>query len=314
MKTVTYTWDARNRLVAIQDQGVSATFAYDVFGRRIRKTINGESTEFLYDNKNIIAELKGGTITAHYVRSLNVDEPFVRISNNETEFYHADALGSTLSLTNIAGLVNTTYEYDPFGNTSVNGPSSNTFQYTGRENDATGLYYYRARYYSPQQARFLSQDPILAPLTPLTIGLCFKTNSMTWMLPSRLFNTSFGDRTSLLSAYAYVRNNPLRFTDPIGLEEEDDCEEAFAKCNEALESDAYDGSQGNVADCYSEGMQTDLRYGEGLNAAKHNSTYVNCSQGSIYQMNKNTNPSDGFNPVQPTPSPCMDENYQKNCN
>ena len=34
------------------------------------------------------------------------------------------------------------------------------FQYAGRENDGNGLYYYRARYYSPRMGRFLSEDPI----------------------------------------------------------------------------------------------------------------------------------------------------------
>ena len=39
-------------------------------------------------------------------------------------------------------------------------PVTNPFQYTGRENDATGLYYYRARYYSPTLRRFISEDPL----------------------------------------------------------------------------------------------------------------------------------------------------------
>ncbi len=59
----------------------------------------------------------------------------------------------------------TTYAYGPFGNTSVTGEASdNPFQYTGRENDQSvlsgvegGLYYYRARYYSPELQRFISE-------------------------------------------------------------------------------------------------------------------------------------------------------------
>ena len=39
-------------------------------------------------------------------------------------------------------------------------PSSNAFQYTGRENDGTGFYYYRARYYNPSPQRFLGADPL----------------------------------------------------------------------------------------------------------------------------------------------------------
>ncbi len=308
--TATYTWDARNRLVAIQDQGASATFAYDVFGRRIRKTINGKTTQYLYDDKNIVAELNGGTISVRYLRSLNVDEPFIRISGSETEFYHVDALGSTISLTNLAGLVSTTYEYDPFGNTSANGLSTNTFQYAGRENDGIGLYYYRARYYTPLQARFLSQDPILAPLTPLTIGLCIKTNRTTWLLPSRLLNTIGGDESSVLNAYAYVKNNPLRFTDPIGLEKKKpDCDEATQKCTKGLQKDMYSGANGDVATCYSAGMGSGAAYGEGNDQQNHATNMEKCTRGSVYEL---VNPTTGRNDW-PVPDDCTNEKYQKNC-
>ncbi|WP_157835386.1 RHS repeat-associated core domain-containing protein, partial [Xanthomonas sp. SHU 166] len=59
------------------------------------------------------------------------------------------------------------------------------YQYTGRERDASGLYYYRARYYAPSLGRFLSEDPI---------GLAGGVNP-----------------------YAYVRGSPVVLTDPLGL-------------------------------------------------------------------------------------------------
>jgi RHS repeat-associated protein len=71
-----------------------------------------------------------------------------------------DALGSTLRLTdgNAAKLVD--YTYEPYGETTADASSTNPFQYTGRENDGTGLYYYRARYYDAVLKRFVSEDPI----------------------------------------------------------------------------------------------------------------------------------------------------------
>lgn len=94
-------------------------------------------------------------------------------------------MGSTLALTNGAGTPTTTYTYDPFGTTTVTVASTNAFQFTSRENDGTGLYYYRARYYSPTFHRFLSEDPI---------GL------------------AGGDE----NFYAYTFNSPTNFTDPSG--------------------------------------------------------------------------------------------------
>lgn len=76
--------------------------------------------------------------------------------------------------------------YEPFGTTTVSGTSGNPFQYTGRENDGTGLYYYRTRYYSPRVHRFASEDPIRFYAGP--------------------------------NFYTYVSNRVTRFSDPWGLD------------------------------------------------------------------------------------------------
>lgn len=54
------------------------------------------------------------------------------------------------------------YAYSPYGETATLGPDGgNSIQFTGRENDGTGLYYYRARYYDPVLGkRFISEDPL----------------------------------------------------------------------------------------------------------------------------------------------------------
>ena len=123
----TYTWDALNQLEAISGPGLSAAFEYDALGRRISKTINGVTTSFLYDGNDIVAEIQGGAVSATYVRSLNIDEPFIRQTASGPEFYHTDALGSVLALTDDTGAVKTTYSYEAFGKTTITGTSSNPF-------------------------------------------------------------------------------------------------------------------------------------------------------------------------------------------
>ncbi len=184
--TTTYTWNARNRLTAISGPSLSASFVYDGLGRRTSKTINSTTTGFWYDGADVFAELSGSTPTAIYIRSLNIDEPFIRKQSSGDEFYQTDALGSALALTDSTGSSGTTYTYEPFGKTTKTGTSSNAFEYTGREEDGTGLLYYRARYYRPQIQRFLGEDPL---------------------------ELDSGD-TNL---YGYVRNNPMNLIDPTGL-------------------------------------------------------------------------------------------------
>lgn len=181
----TYSWDARNQLSSISG-GANASFGYDPFGRRIAKTVSGTTTQFLYDGLGIVQELSGSTPTANLLTG-GTDEIFTR-SDSSTVSYLTDALGSILALTDNSGSLTSQYNFEPFGNTSMTGsPSGNSSQFAGRENDGTGLYFYRARYYSPSMQRFISQDPI-----------------------------GFGGGDPNL--YAYVFNSPVTLFDPTGLD------------------------------------------------------------------------------------------------
>jgi RHS repeat-associated protein len=152
-----YTWDARNRLVSTLS---GASFQYDSFGRRTSKTIGGTTTTFLYDGANAVQEVIGGTNIANSL-SGGVDEVFQRTDSAGARSFLTDALGSTLALTDSTGTAQTSYTFEPFGNTSASGSATmNSFAYTGRELDASNLYYYRARYYNPQLQRFISEDPL----------------------------------------------------------------------------------------------------------------------------------------------------------
>jgi RHS repeat-associated protein len=114
--------------------------------------------------------------------------------------------------------------------------NSNSYQFTRRENDGAGLYYYRARYYSPASQRFLSEDPILAPMNPLTACTFSSISTTTWLLPVLIKDAGLGeDASTITSVYAYTDNNPLKFSDPTGLMKKNpfpDCfdQTVFASC------------------------------------------------------------------------------------
>ncbi len=157
--TSEYKWNARNQLTEITG-GTKATFEYDPFGRRVSKTLAGTTTTVLYDGANAVQETKGSA-TANLLTGLSTDKTYARTTSAGTESLLTDALGSTIALAGSTGKAETTYTYDPFGNTTHEGTASeNPFQYAGRENDGDGFYYNRARYYSPVATRFISQDPL----------------------------------------------------------------------------------------------------------------------------------------------------------
>jgi len=178
--THTFTWDARNQVASIN----GTSLQYDAFGRRIQNLLG---TSFLYDGANAVQELSGNTVTANLLNG-GIDEIFSRADSSGSFAQLRDALGSTLALTDVNGNIQTAYSYDPFGNTSIAGAtSSNVFQYTGREDDGNGLYYYRARYYNPLLGRFVSEDPL---------------------------GFAGGD----VDLYAYAADDPVNLIDPFGLD------------------------------------------------------------------------------------------------
>ena len=130
------------------------------------------------------------TPTANLVTGLGLDEAFLRMTGSGTAAvvmgFLPDANNNTLHMTNRWGSVNDSYSYQPYGTTTRYGDSTNTQQYTGRENDGTGLYFYRARYYHPTFSRFVSEDPIEFAAGP--------------------------------NLYAYVGGDPISNIDPLGEE------------------------------------------------------------------------------------------------
>ncbi|HEU4834353.1 MAG TPA: fibro-slime domain-containing protein [Pyrinomonadaceae bacterium] len=192
--SVRFDYDGRDRLTKVtQPDNTTVTYVYDADGIRVRSTGPNGSTNYVVDPARpvpqVVVETNGsGQIVASYTYGL---ELISQRRNGVDSFYLADALGSTRALTNSQGAVTDRYSYDAFGQMlSSTGTTVNSFLYTGEQkDDAAGLYYLRTRYYDPAIGRFTTPDLFQGrPEEPLS-----------------------------LHKYAYVQNNPVSMTDPMGL-------------------------------------------------------------------------------------------------
>jgi RHS repeat-associated protein len=158
--TAVYEWDARGRLKKVtMPNGQIVDYGYDTLGRRINRTADGATTNFVYDGQDVVLD-RAGSSTVDYLNGFGIDNK-LRLTNGGLGalYFLRDNLGSTAALVNGAGsLIERTW-YEAFG---VSASSSLTrYGFTSRELDqTTGLMSYRARWYDTQQGRFISEDPI----------------------------------------------------------------------------------------------------------------------------------------------------------
>jgi RHS repeat-associated protein len=151
----------------------------------VAKTLAVSATSLLYDEVNVVQESLGGTPTSNRLLGPGIDENFLTVDATGTRVPLSDALGSTVAVTDSNGNLSAWYAYEPFGRTTVNGSTgTDIYQFTGRDNDGTGLYYLRSRYYDPSSGRFISADPI-----------------------------GFGGGPNV---YAYAEGDPINLRDPLG--------------------------------------------------------------------------------------------------
>jgi RHS repeat-associated protein len=196
--TFTYGYDAESRLTSILNGATTvATYAYDSLDRRKSKTVGSATTNYVNDADNReVLEYNGssGAQQNWYAYGLGANAVLnqMNVASNTRETMVPDIQGSMIATLDATSGALTNAGYQPFGeNPSV---TSGTFRYTGQRFDPetagsasepSGLYYYRARMYSPTWGRFLQTDPI-----------------------------SYSGGMNL---YAYVNNSPINWGDPYGL-------------------------------------------------------------------------------------------------
>jgi RHS repeat-associated protein len=180
----TMTWDAESKLTSTG----GATYVYDAEGNRVEKQGVGV-TDTIFFGGRPIARLSNGAWTDLIYGPNGM---FAEVAGTETSLPNyrlLDHLGNQIGTVGSTILLTNPLDYTPFGQT-FSGTTNDPYMFTGKERDAeSGLDFFGARYYASTMGRFSSPDPIGNSYADIS-------NPQSWNM------------------YAYVLNNPLKYTDP----------------------------------------------------------------------------------------------------
>jgi RHS repeat-associated protein len=181
---VDFAFDSRNRLI----QAGSTTYRYDAENQRI----GVNQTQLVVNSQPNLSQVlvkEENGVKTFYVYGLGL---IGQETGSQYTNYHFDLRGSTVALTNSTGQVTERFQYSPYGVLLSGNAEKTPFLFNGMYGvmtDSNGLYYMRARFYSPEMRRFVNQDILLG----------------------------FVEDGQTLNRYAYVTGNQVSFVDPFGL-------------------------------------------------------------------------------------------------
>ena len=196
----TYVYDAENRLsqVSVTKDGKTAVIQQNIYngeGQRIQKVDGDEMTNYYYQDgvAAYTTDAYGNQNSQNLIGTEGNVLATERFKGDDTQYYlyNKDIQGSTTSLVKEDGSVDATYQYTDFGETTIHGDdqAKNEVCYTGGIYDqSTGLYYLNARYYDPEDGRFMTEDSYRG----------------------EIMNPETGH------LYVYCANNPVNYVDPSG--------------------------------------------------------------------------------------------------
>jgi RHS repeat-associated protein len=179
-----YTYDYANRLSKVEENSATVEeYVYDGDGKRIQVTDSSKTTIYIYSGLNVLyEETMNSAATYIYGPVGRIAKRITINQETNTYYYHTDHIGSTRLATDDNKNIVAHTVYHPFGE-PYSTEGSQDYSFTGKKQDATGLYYVSARYYDPELGRFLTRD--------LKKGI---------------------------NQYSYCYNNPLKYIDPDGCE------------------------------------------------------------------------------------------------
>ena len=192
-----YSYDALDRLIAVEQNGVSTHYSYDPFNRRLsKKRSDGEEELFLYQAQEEIGRYFQGTLQELRLLGENPRSCMIALELKGTPYVpQYDICGNVIALMNLEGQLVERYRYTVFGEEEILSPDgkkrntsfiANPWRYAGkRVDEETGLSAFGLRYYDPEIGRWITPDP-----------------------------AGYADGPNL---YAYVHNSPLLYWDQFGL-------------------------------------------------------------------------------------------------
>lgn len=163
----TFTWKAGRMLASMVKTGTNAQFTYDHNGMRIRKIVNGVTTNYTLNGKNVV-HMTQGSHDLHFFYDAQ-GKPGMVTYNDVDYFYVYNLQGDVVALIDANGTQVVEYGYDAWGypisktgSLAATIGTLNPFRYRGYVYDEeTGLYYLQNRYYSPNWKRFINVDQSL---------------------------------------------------------------------------------------------------------------------------------------------------------
>jgi RHS repeat-associated protein len=183
-----YTWDAENRMKQVNPGGTGATYTY-LGALRVKKVQGSTTTRYIFSGSKVIAEYVNGSLSKEYVYAGGQLVATLDSSGTPT-YHHRDHLSTRIETNSTGGTVRT-FGQLPFGESWYETGAASKWKFTTYERDGeSGLDYAIHRSHSSRIGRFMSTDPLAGSIS----------------LPQSL------------NRYAYVVNDPVNLTDPLGLE------------------------------------------------------------------------------------------------
>jgi len=181
-------YNGLNQLIKVTEGNNTYSYTYNWDGLRASKTINGVTTNHIWDSDQMVLETDAaGNVTNKYIRGINL---IYSGEGANRRYFLYNGHGDTVQLTGTTGSSIKAYDYDAFGvEKNIDPEDTNLFRYCGEYFDKeTGTIYLRARYYDPEIGRFISEDSYWGEdADPLSLNL-----------------------------YTYCGNNPINYIDPSG--------------------------------------------------------------------------------------------------